>query len=54
MRLLRDNQPQQDRLVETSPLTGAQHPHGLRINGTTGIAYVACDENNVLLTINLA
>ena len=35
------------------PLSGCQHPHGLAIPPGTAIGYVACDENDVLVTVDL-
>ena len=35
------------------PLSGCQHPHGLAIPPGTSIGYVACDENDVLVTVDL-
>jgi len=46
--------PKQNRLIERRPLSGAKHPHGLRIADGTAIGYVACDENDRLLTVDLS
>jgi DNA-binding beta-propeller fold protein YncE len=46
--------PKADRLLEKFPLPGAQHPHGLRIADGAAIGYVACDENDRLLVVDLA
>jgi DNA-binding beta-propeller fold protein YncE len=35
------------------PLAGCKHPHGLAIAPDAAIGYVACDENDVLLTVDL-
>jgi YVTN family beta-propeller protein len=35
------------------PLSRCQHPHGLAIPPGTAIGYVACDENDVLVTVDL-
>ncbi len=35
------------------PLSGCRHPHGLAIPPGTAIGYVACDENDVLVTVDL-
>jgi DNA-binding beta-propeller fold protein YncE len=41
-------------LVGRIKLGGCKHPHGLAIAPDAAIAYVACDENDVLVTIDLA
>jgi DNA-binding beta-propeller fold protein YncE len=46
--------PRQNRLLERRPLAGAQHPHGLRIAQGAAIGYIACDENDRLLTVDLS
>ena len=46
--------PRSNRLIENFALPGAEHPHGLRIADGAAIGYVACDENDRLLTIDLA
>jgi YVTN family beta-propeller protein len=35
------------------PLSRCQHPHGLAIPPGTAIGYVACDENDILVTVDL-
>jgi DNA-binding beta-propeller fold protein YncE len=35
------------------PLSRCQHPHGLAIPPDTAIGYVACDENDTLVTVDL-
>jgi DNA-binding beta-propeller fold protein YncE len=45
--------PRQNRLIERRALPGAQHPHGLRIAEGAAIGYVACDENDHLLVVDL-
>jgi hypothetical protein len=45
--------PKLNRLIERRPLLGAQHPHGLRIAEGVAIGYVACDENDRLLVVDL-
>ncbi|MBN9554897.1 MAG: YncE family protein [Alphaproteobacteria bacterium] len=42
-----------NRRTGSYPLTGCNHPHGLAIPPDTAIGYVACDENDVLVTIDL-
>ncbi len=42
------------KVVARHPLTGCKHPHGLRIADSAAIGYVACDENDRLLTVDLA
>jgi DNA-binding beta-propeller fold protein YncE len=41
------------KLVTRYQLPGCAHPHGLMIHPTEAIGYVACDENDVLVTIDL-
>ena len=36
------------------PLAGCDHPHGMAIAPGIAIGFVACDENDVLLTVDLA
>jgi DNA-binding beta-propeller fold protein YncE len=45
--------PKTLKLVARYPLPGARHPHGLRIAHGAAIGYVACDENDRLLVVNL-
>jgi len=42
------------RVIARHPLAGAKHPHGLRIAHGAAIGYVACDENDRLLVVDLA
>ena len=35
------------------PLSRCQHPHGLAIPPDTAVGYVACDENDMLVTVDL-
>lgn len=46
--------PKEGRLVGHFPLPGGKHPHGLRIAGSTAIAYVACDSDDRLLVVSLS
>jgi DNA-binding beta-propeller fold protein YncE len=46
--------PRTDRVVARFPLPGGQHPHGLMIAPEAALAYVACDADDVLLTVDLA
>lgn len=39
--------------IGSYPLTGCKHPHGLAIPPDTSIGYVACDENDILVTVDL-
>jgi DNA-binding beta-propeller fold protein YncE len=39
--------------LESRPLTGCKHPHGLAIAPDAAIGYIACDENDVLVTMEL-
>lgn len=41
-------------IVARYPLAGCEHPHGFIINPKDGIGYVACDENDQLMTVDLA
>jgi DNA-binding beta-propeller fold protein YncE len=43
-----------NRLVAQFPLPGGQHPHGLMIAPQAAVGYVACDGDDVLLTVDLA
>jgi DNA-binding beta-propeller fold protein YncE len=45
--------PRTLKLVARYPLPGARHPHGLRIAHGAAIGYVACDENDRLLVVDL-
>lgn len=40
--------------LESRPLTGCGHPHGLAIAPDAAIGYIACDENDVLVAVDLA
>jgi len=46
--------PKRLSLVGRIKLGGCKHPHGLAIAPDAAIAYVACDENDVLVTVDLA
>lgn len=46
--------PQSNRIVARYPLPGGRHPHGLAISPDAPIGYVACDADDVLLTVDLA
>ncbi len=46
--------PKSLQIVARHPLAGARHPHGLRIAHGAAIGYVACDENDRLLVVDLA
>ena len=46
--------PMTDRVVARYSLPGANHPHGLMLARDTAIAYIACDGNDRLLTVDLA
>jgi YVTN family beta-propeller protein len=41
------------RRIGSYPLTGCKHPHGLAIAPGAAIGYAACDENDVLVTVDL-
>ena len=41
-------------VIARHPLAGAGHPHGLRIAHGAAVGYVACDENDRLLVVDLA
>ena len=45
--------PARSRRTASYPLTGCKHPHGLAIAPGAAIGYVACDENDVLVTVDL-
>jgi DNA-binding beta-propeller fold protein YncE len=45
--------PRRNRVVVRAPLPGCQHDHGLLIDSTARLAFVACDENARLLTVDL-
>ncbi len=39
--------------IDAYPLSRCRHPHGLAIAPDTSIGYVACDENDTLVTVDL-
>ncbi len=41
------------RVIDRYKVPGGQHPHGLRLARGVAIAYIACDENDRLLVVNL-
>ena len=41
------------RRIAAYPLTGCKHPHGLAIAPGAATGYVACDENDILVTVDL-
>lgn len=43
----------ENKRIGAIPLSRCQHPHGLAIPPGTSIGYVACDENDVLVTVDL-
>lgn len=43
----------ENKRIGATPLSRCQHPHGLAIPPGTSISYVACDENDVLVTVDL-
>jgi DNA-binding beta-propeller fold protein YncE len=45
--------PKKNVRLAAYPLAGCEHPHGLAIAPDAAIGYVACDENDVLLTVDL-
>lgn len=45
--------PRSNRVVRRVALAGCEHPHGLLIDTPRKAAYVACDENATLLTLDL-
>jgi DNA-binding beta-propeller fold protein YncE len=44
--------PSTTALVQRVPLPGCDHPHGLTVDGSDRLAFVACDQNATLLTID--
>jgi DNA-binding beta-propeller fold protein YncE len=42
-----------NRVVRRVPLPGCDHPHGLLVDAPKRLAFVACDENAKLLTLDL-
>lgn len=45
--------PRRERVVARYPLPGCRHDHGLLIDAPRQLAFVACDENARLLTVDL-
>ena len=45
--------PRMLRVTGRVPLAGANHPHGLHLAAAAAIGYVACDENDRLLVVDL-
>ena len=45
--------PRSNRVVRRVELPGCDHPHGLNIDAPSRLAFVACDENALLLTLDL-
>jgi hypothetical protein len=45
--------PRSNRIVRRVALAGCKHPHGLQIDSPRKVAYVACDRNATLLTLDL-
>jgi len=45
--------PRSNRVVRRVELPGCDHPHGLNIDAPNRLAFVACDENARLLTLDL-
>jgi YVTN family beta-propeller protein len=45
--------PKSNRLINRVGLPGAEHPHGLHIADGAPVGYIACDENDRLLTVDL-
>jgi YVTN family beta-propeller protein len=45
--------PRNNTRVGGYPLPGCEHPHGMALSPNTAVAYVACDENDVLITVDL-
>jgi DNA-binding beta-propeller fold protein YncE len=46
--------PQTHRIIARYPLPGGRHPHGVAISPSAAIGYIACDADDVLLTVDLA
>jgi DNA-binding beta-propeller fold protein YncE len=46
--------PQSNQIVARYKLPGGRHPHGLAISPDAAIGYVACDADDILLTVDLA
>ena len=51
--LLAEIDPGTPRLVRRYPLPGGAHPHGLWIDGPRRLAFIACEQNAVLLVFDL-
>ena len=45
--------PRSNRVVRTVPLPGCDHAHGLLVDAPRRLAFVACDSNATLLTLDL-
>jgi DNA-binding beta-propeller fold protein YncE len=45
--------PRTNRIVRRVPLTGCNHDHGLLVDAARRLAFVACDGNALLLTLDL-
>ena len=45
--------PRSNLLARRVPLPGCDHPHGLNVDATARLAFVACDGNAMLLTLDL-
>ena len=45
--------PRTDRILRRVPLSGCAHDHGLLIDSARRLAFIACDQNAALLTLNL-
>lgn len=45
--------PRSNRVVRTVPLPGCDHAHGLLVDAPRRVAFVACDANATLLTLDL-
>jgi DNA-binding beta-propeller fold protein YncE len=45
--------PKIDRVVARVPLPGGKHPHGLHIGSVAPIGYVACDDDDHMLVVDL-
>jgi DNA-binding beta-propeller fold protein YncE len=45
--------PVADRIIRRVPLAGCDHPHGLNVDSPRRLAFVACDGNAALLTLDL-
>jgi DNA-binding beta-propeller fold protein YncE len=46
--------PAKPSITARYPLVGCEHPHGFIVDAKGGIGYVACDENDQLVTVDLA